>query len=194
MYSRYSNRFGRIPTHLPENYSGNAFRNPSATDDDLPPEIRQNRQTDEADRSGRSRNLLPVPFPSTRSETDEKQKAESTAKKQQSGAGSEDDVPLIPPIFPSMRERTRDSDHPPDGYDPEKPSRTSGPSPDSKSPQNGKKPNDFLHRLTGRDGKLPVFGKLDFEELLLIGLILLLSGSEEESDVALVLALLLLCG
>ena len=183
MYSRYSNHYGRVPGRVPENYSGCAFRSPRENSD-LPPDTSRNEPPARGSDNTREKfgNAgLPVPFsPPLRDFS------KSTGFREQMQK-PDDDEPLIPPVFPSMRgghqKPPEDCPSPPNPEPPDRP-----------DPPPRKPPFDLLHHLTAHDGKLPFFGGLDFEELLLIGLILLLSGSEQESDVTLVLALLLLCG
>ena len=120
MYSRKSNRTP-IPAHMPEHYSGWAFRPEPPSPSDRPPEPPKDPPR-------------PMPFP--------------------------------PPPEPRRE--------PPCGND--------KPSP----------PIPFFGHL-GQSGTSPLSG-LDFDEILIIGLILLLGGNGEDNELPLLLALLLFCG
>ena len=122
MYSRKSNRTP-IPAHMPEHYSGWAFRPEPLEPSDRPPEPPKEPPR-------------PMPFP--------------------------------PPPEPHKE--------PPCGN--EKPSPP---------------PIPFLGHLSGQNGASP-FSGLNFDELLIIGLILLLGGNGEDNELLLLLALLLFCG
>ena len=66
------------------------------------------------------------------------------------------------------------------------------PPPPPEPPKGGKPLPPSLEHLLGKGGLLHS-GGLDFEELLLIGLIVLLGSSGEDGELPLLLALLLLC-
>ena len=136
MYSRRSGR-SPIPAHMPEHYSGWAFRPSDGPKPPEPPE-KPHRENDRKDPPGPPRGPLPPPFlPPPRKEPPE---------------GPAEQGERLPPPFPPA-----------------------------------------LKNLFGRNDWLRTSG-LGFDEMLLIGLILLLGGNGEDNELPLLLALLLLCG
>lgn len=170
MYSRYDHR-QEHPIRLPENYSGTAFSETAPSDRsaarDLPPrQLEIGKPTPPPDRppSDMPPPLRPIVLPP--------QKNAREAPKQE----------LPTPYFEPTQKEERIAEKEP-------PRRL--PSPDS--------PLSSLlqpfHGLFGHAGHtFPFAHGIGFDELLIIGLIVLLSGAEQGSDTVVWLALLLFCG
>lgn len=143
MYSRKSNR-SPIPPHLPEHYSGWAFR-PQPPPGDRPPEppkVPQDRPPHRPPEPPRPLPFLPPPVSSEKPLKKDPPRCDVPASGE----------PLPPPLLPPA-----------------------------------------IGHLFGKGDLLRSMG-LDFEELLIIGLILLLGGNDEDNELPLLLALLLFCG
>lgn len=142
MYSRRSNR-SPIPPHLPEHYSGWAFRPQPPSPGDRPPEPPKPSQDRPSHRPPEPPRPLPFLPPASCEEPPKKEPSRCDVPV--------NGEPLPPPLLPPS-----------------------------------------IGRLFGGGDLLRSVG-LDFEELLIIGLILLLGGNDEDGELPLLLALLLFC-
>ncbi len=152
MYSRNTNR-NQMPPHVPEHYSGWAFRPQSPTESDRPPRKK------------------PTDGYSPAAESPEK---DVNNRPQAIGRPSPPKNPPPPPSPPCL---PPPAPHEPPHCDPVPPPMF---------------PSSLRQLFSG--GSLSHSFGLDFEELLLIGLIFLLGGNGEDNELPLLLALLLLCG
>lgn len=172
MYSRYDNRQER-PIRLPENYSGTAFSEnaPSqrSTPRDLPPPMRQLEIGKPSPPPDRPPAEMPPP-PRTIVLPPPKNTREAPKS----------ELPT-PYSEPAPKEERIEEKEPP-----RKPSMPDSPLSSLVQP---------FHGLFGHAGHtFPFAHGIGFDELLIIGLIVLLSRNEQDSDVIVWLALLLFCG
>jgi len=164
MYSRYSNNANR-PVRLPEHYGGSAFSQSQLPTEPVPVSKRESERP--FVRDSIEEKASPVADRLLRAETKE---------------ANIIDTPEPPALSEMFEEKTEENE--------EIKARSPVQSP-------GQKPSSLpfsfegLRRLlSGGEGA----GDQDKDRLLLLGLILLLSRTEEESDILLWLSLLLLCG
>ena len=170
MYSRYSHR-QNPPIRLPENYSGTAFKEATPSHP-LPPkesptpprQLEIGKPTPPPDRP-----ISDMPPPPR---------------------------PVILPPKETVREEPQRALPTPISVSPKE---EDDPHKDAPAPSSEERPvSAFLQPFQGLFGHMgnafPFGHGMGFDELLIIGLIILLSRTEQESDVVLWLALLLFCG
>lgn len=176
MYSRYNNRSER-PLRLPDNYGGTAFSDRPTTHEPPPPKVVEiAKPTPPPDRMSTAHGMPPPPRAVVLPPKDTAPRHEPT--------------PLPVPVPPHEERRDWNADH--DRHDDRERNSDRG---DEKK---DRPTAAFLQPFQGLFGHMgnafPFTHSLGFDELLLIGLIILLSRNEADSDVVLWLALLLFCG
>ena len=179
MYSRYNNRSER-PLRLPDNYGGTAFSDRPTTHEPPPPKVVEiAKPTPPPDRTSTAHGMPPPPRPVVLPPKD--------------SAPRHEPMPLPIPV-PRHEERREWDEHHEYREHHDDHDRNS----DRDDEKNDRPTAAFLQPFQGLFGHMgntfPFTHGLGFDELLLIGLIILLSRNEADSDVVLWLALLLFCG
>ena len=168
MYSRYDHREDR-PIRLPENYGGTAFSESHAPQKASPRDSAPPRQLEIG---------KPTPPPNR--------------------PLSDMPVPPRPISLPPLQEEKVRAELPPTALPAPAPPVQDEKDLSKAPPHADRRPTAFLQPFQGLFGHMgnafPFGHGIGFDELLIIGLMILLSRTEQESDVVLWLALLLFCG